>query len=273
MVARGKKTKRYQLINDYHLLAYESVDSTNQEARRLAEAGASHGAVVWAKEQTAGRGRLQREWESKLGNLFVSVLLSPDCGLQAAAQLSFVASLASAEALQPLLPGDGVFTCKWPNDILLGDQKLGGILLESFTTLPEEAPKNAKPKQWVVVGVGLNIDSYPKDAMYPATCLKEAGVELVSAKIVLIRWIERFMACYDLWTDKGFAPIRKNWLSHAYGVGEKAVVMQDEEKLEGIFSGINTKGEMQLKTENGKTQRINCGDVFFDAVKAITTHA
>lgn len=264
---RSKKT--YHLVNDYHLLAYESVDSTNEEARRLAEGGACHGAVIWAKEQTHGRGRLRREWESKPGNLFVSILLAPDCELKDAAQLSFLSAVAAVKALQPLLPGDGVFTCKWPNDILLGDEKLGGILLESFTTTDEEKPQ--KQTRWVVVGIGLNIDSYPEQALYPATCLKKAGVELVSAKIVLTRLIEHFMDVYDRWAKDGFSPIRKAWLEHAYGVGREVRVQVGNETHDGVFTDLGENGEMLLARPGGDTLHINCGDVFFNPVKAITT--
>lgn len=266
-MTHSKKT--YHLINDYHLLAYESVDSTNEEARRLAEGGASHGAVIWAKEQTAGRGRLKREWESKLGNLFVSILLSPGCPVAEAAQLSFVAGVAAVEALQPLLPNKKVkFTCKWPNDVLLGNKKLGGILLESFTTISEE---DGKAREWVVVGVGLNVDSFPKEAIHPATCLKEAGVELVSAKIVLIRFLEHFMSQYDKWVTEGFAPLRTTWNKHGYGLKKPVQVHNGEDVLEGIFLGIDSTGALLLEASDGKQHTILCGDVFFDAAKAITT--
>lgn len=264
---RSKKT--YHLINDYHLLAYECLDSTNEEARRLAEGGASHGAVIWAKEQTAGRGRLQRQWESKPGNLYVSLLLSPKCELQEAAQLSFVSAISAAQALQPLLPHEGSFFCKWPNDVLLGDKKLGGILLEGFTTPPLEG--KGKAKQWVVIGIGINVDHYPPEALYPATCLKEAGVELVSAKIVLIRFLEHFMANYDLWVKEGFAPIRSEWLKHAYGIGRPVQVNTGSEILEGVFSGLDATGEMLVTANTGINHVINCGDVFFNPLKAITT--
>lgn len=265
----ARSNKIYHLINDYHLLAYECVDSTNEEARRLAEGGAAHGAVIWAKEQTAGRGRLQRQWVSKPGNLYVSMLLAPKCPLADAAQLSFVSAVSAVEALQPLLPSDGQFSCKWPNDILLGDKKLGGILLESFTTPSEDG--KGKPKQWVVAGIGLNIDSYPSDALYPATCLKEAGVELVSAKIVLTRVIERFMANYDSWVREGFEPIRANWLTHAYGKGKAVEIATGSEVLCGTFEGITPTGEMLIRTKEGQEVTINSGDVFFNPLKAITT--
>src|SRR5581483_4174921 len=122
------------LLNDYHLLSYDELDSTNEEARRIAEGGGSHGAVVWAKRQTAGRGRMGRLWVSAEGNLFCSVLLAPKCNVDLAAQLSFVAAVAVAETLESIIPDGDAVNCKWPNDILLGSRKIGGILLESFET-------------------------------------------------------------------------------------------------------------------------------------------
>lgn len=266
-MTRSKKT--YHLIDDYHLLAYECVDSTNEEAKRLAEGGAAHGAVIWAKEQTAGRGRMQREWQSKSGNLYVSLLLAPKCPLAQAAQLSFVAAVAAVEALQPVLPSGGKFQCKWPNDVFYDGKKLGGILLESFTTQPEDG--KGKPKQWVIAGMGINIDHYPKDTLYPATCLKEAGVELVSAKIVLTRFIESFITQYDLWVREGFSPIREAWLKHAYGLGSEVEIHSSDEVVKGTFTGMSDTGEMLVKGEDEQEQRINSGDVFFNPLKAITT--
>ena len=149
------------LLNDYHLLSYDVLDSTNEEAKRLAGGGASHGAVIWAREQTAGKGRMGREWESLEGNLFVSVLLSPECELPECSQLSFVAAVAASDTLLPIIPNEGQVECKWPNDILLEGKKLGGILLESFTTMDE----SGEDRQWVVVGVGINVDSYPEEVI------------------------------------------------------------------------------------------------------------
>src|SRR6185369_15125350 len=123
------------LLNDYHLLSYDELDSTNEEAKRLAEGGGAHGAVIWAKRQTEGRGRMGRLWVSAEGNLFCSILLNPQCEQEICAQLSFVAAVAAAEALNSIIPDDEEkISCKWPNDILLGSKKIGGILLESFET-------------------------------------------------------------------------------------------------------------------------------------------
>jgi BirA family biotin operon repressor/biotin-[acetyl-CoA-carboxylase] ligase len=242
------------LISDYHLLAFDELDSTNEEAKRLARAGGSHGAVIWAKKQREGKGRLGRSWVSTEGNLFVSVLLQPEKPFAGLAQLSFVAALAALEAIAPMLPDAGKLQTKWPNDILLGDKKLAGILLESF------AFEGGKP--WVVVGLGVNVDSFPARTEFPATCLRDAGVELVSAKIILSRFIHNFIERYDEWSSKGFAPIRKSWLAHAWGLQKRLVARLPNENSEGIFEGIDASGSLILLVDDGSKQIIHAGDVF-----------
>lgn len=243
------------LLNDYHLLSFDTLDSTNEEAKRLARGGGCHGAVIWARQQTGGKGRLGRQWISSEGNLFVSVLLQPEKPVAELAQLSFVAAVSVIGALSDMFPESSRLSCKWPNDILLDDRKLCGILLESF-----ETPEGKGP--WVVVGVGVNVESFPQSTEFPATCLKEAGVELISAKIILSRFIHHFIESYNIWNAKGFAPIRKKWQSAAWGVGEKLVARLPDGNIEGIFQGIDTGGSLQLKLKSGKVQLVHAGDVF-----------
>ncbi len=254
-----KKKADSNLLNDYHLLSYDVLDSTNEEAKRLAGGGASHGAVIWAKRQTSGRGRMGREWVSAEGNLFVSILLNIAKDLETCAQLSFVAAVAVAETLEGIIPEHEGIACKWPNDILLDGKKLAGILLESFT-MPDES---GKARQWVVVGIGVNIDSYPEHVMFPATCLKEAGVEIISAKIVLSRFIYNFIHRFDAWSKKGFKDIHAEWMERAYRKGEAIEVVMGEAHVEGIFEGIDASGRLLVRSSSGKLENITAGDVFF----------
>lgn len=253
------KTAESNLLNDYHLLSYDALDSTNEEAKRLAGGGASHGAVIWAKRQTAGRGRMGREWVSAEGNLFVSVLLSPPCDLSTCSQLSFVAALAVVETVQGILGEEADIACKWPNDILLNGKKLGGILLESFTT-PEGL---LHEKQWVVVGVGINVDSFPEHVMFPATCLRAAGVEIISAKIVLSRFIYNFIHQYDAWAQSGFKSVQKQWIAKAYRIGHPVEIIIGDKQVEGIFDGIDPAGRLLVRQDSGAVTGIAAGDVFY----------
>lgn len=251
---------RPNLIDDYHLLSYDELDSTNDEARRIAEGGGSHGAVIWAKRQTAGRGRMGRHWVSVEGNLFCSILLAPDCDTATATQLAFVTAVAAIDTLTPITPDGGELTCKWPNDILLDGKKIGGILLESFETA-DMTPGSNRMIRWVVVGIGINIDSCPENTDIPATYLKAAGVEIISAKIVLSRFIHHFITEYDIWAKRGFAPIRRKWMDHAFRKGEPIQVRLPKETFSGTFEGIDTSGHLLLKPQNGKRMAISAGDV------------
>lgn len=242
-----------RLIDDFHLLSYDEVDSTNDEARRLAEGGASHGAFLWAKRQSAGRGRMGRRWVSEEGNLFVSVLLHPPVEAERLSELSFVSALAARDTLLPIVDETLALQLKWPNDVLLGERKVGGVLLESFRT--------ENGTLWAVVGLGINIEHYPAEVMFPATCLKEAGVQIVSAKIVLSRFIHHFIQHYDAWMDEGFAPVRAQWRKYGWRMGEELQVTTGEGCVRGRFEDIDERGRLRLAMPDGARRIISAGDV------------
>lgn len=250
MVAVTEKKPR--LIELYHLLSYDEVDSTNEEAKRLARGGGAEGAVLWAKRQTDGKGRMGREWVSEEGNLYVSMLLRPAAPFSQWPQLSFVTSLAAHDAILPMLEEKADVSLKWPNDILLNRKKIGGVLLEAFT--------DDDRRQWLVVGVGINIESHPGNVMFPATCLKENGIEIVSAKIVLSRFLSCFMERYDRWTQEGFAQMNKEWQKHAFLLGEQIEISASGHEVKGIFKGIDTAGHMLIE-QNGVVIPVMAGDI------------
>lgn len=146
------------------LVRLEQVASTQDEAHRLAEAGAPAGAAVVAREQTAGRGRRGRAWTSGAGGLWLSVLARPRRAATVEV-LSVRVGLALARALEEA-SGVASVGLKWPNDLLVGDRKVGGILCE--------ARWQGELLAWVVVGVGINVANRPPDdARLPATALGE----------------------------------------------------------------------------------------------------
>jgi BirA family biotin operon repressor/biotin-[acetyl-CoA-carboxylase] ligase len=226
------------------------IDSTNDEARRLAESGHGHGTVVSATEQTAGRGRRGRPWSSPPGNLFCSLLLDPGAAPGAAPQLTFVAAVALRDALAELAPA-GDFRVKWPNDILCNGAKIAGMLLEQAGTL-------------VILGVGANIVWHPDTALYPATCLKRIGSG-ASAADVVIGFCAQLARRYDQWRQQGFAAIRADWLAGAKGIGEPVTArLADGSELTGIFRDLDADGALQLQLADGRLHRVVAGDVFFD---------
>jgi BirA family biotin operon repressor/biotin-[acetyl-CoA-carboxylase] ligase len=227
-------------IDDYHLLNYDVLDSTNEEAKRLALAGGQHGAVIWSLMQTEGKGRSGNSWHSISGNLHFSLLLRPNVEVQTLPQLSFVTSLAMFRAIRTITDAD--ILIKWPNDLLLDGKKIAGILLE--TVITDNNP-------WVIIGVGVNIEDYPRDTKYPAISLKESGVEIISAKIVLSRFLNMFESLYDEWCERGFQHIRQQWLAHAAFLHEIITLQYGEEKLSGEFTSIDEFGQIMLRTETG----------------------
>ncbi|MBL6933533.1 MAG: biotin--[acetyl-CoA-carboxylase] ligase [Rhodospirillales bacterium] len=247
-------TTGVNLPSPYKLLSYDSIDSTNEEAKRLAADGAPEGIVVWAREQTAGRGRRGREWVSKAGNLYCSLLLRPNCHAFKAMQLSFIASLAMADTAASVLPKGTFVNCKWPNDVLVEGRKISGILLESKTV-----PLGGM--DWLVIGVGLNIKHYPEDVEFPATSLDREGAKDVTPEILLENFTRRFLAGYVTWKNLGFQPTRKAWLRRAAWLGQEITVRLERETLKGEFKALDKDGALILLHE-GNERRITAGDVF-----------
>lgn len=238
-------------IDDYHLLTYDVLDSTNEEAKRLAVAGGQHGAVIWANEQSEGRGRNDKKWHSFPGNLHFSLLLQPKLDFDILPQLSFVTSLALFRTVRTLVETDSEITIKWPNDLLLNGAKLAGILLETYS-------HNKIQEPWVIIGVGLNIENCPDDIDYPVTSLKDAGLEIVSAKIVLTRFLNMFENLYDEWIENGFQAIRQKWLTHAAYLHEIITLQYGDEKITGEFSSIDKFGNIMMRIKSNLNSEVKC---------------
>lgn len=245
----------------YSLVERESVDSTNAEARRLAlegEDAAPDGTVVWAREQTAGRGRRGRTWDSPPGNLYASFVLRPDVPLPEAAQLSFVAALAVFDAIGTCAEAGLIVTTKWPNDILIDGHKVAGILLEA------EGGDAETPPDFVVLGVGVNVASHPQETEFPAGCLAQYGIQTTPEEM-LEALCRQFLSAVRTWLDNDFDRIKQTWLYRCQGKGETITVRLANETLEGVFEDLDADGALLLRTETG-VRKITAGDVFFAGV-------
>lgn len=241
----------------YHLVALDSVDSTNAEAKRLAAEGpenAPDGTIIWAKEQTDGRGRRGRVWSSPPGNLYFSLILRPDVPISRAAEFSFIAALALFDTLGAVGDTGCQVACKWPNDILLNDHKVAGILLETETG-------GGDVPDWIVMGVGVNIGVFPAETNFPATSFRAEGWGAATEE-TLVAFCRHFILWTEKWLDEGFAPVRKNWLWRCYGKDKEIEVQLENETITGIFTDLDEDGAMLVKTADGE-RRITGGDVFF----------
>jgi BirA family biotin operon repressor/biotin-[acetyl-CoA-carboxylase] ligase len=241
----------------FSLVALDTTASTNEEAKRRAESpdGASDGLVVWALEQKAGKGRRGRGWISPPGNLYSSILLKPGRPLAEVAGLGFAAALAIRDALIDW--GGKNIALKWPNDVLLGERKIAGILLES------RAEGRARVPEWVVVGAGINLASHPEVTEYPAISLAAAGVTPPDPARALEAYIAAFARWRTRWLDGGLAAVLETYRRHVLGVGAPITVRIEDATVRGVFDALEDDGTLALRLADGPIRRIAAGDVFF----------
>lgn len=246
----------------FRLVSFEQVGSTNTEAMRLAGTGDLGRVWIVADEQTAGRGRSGRSWTPVAGNLYASLLLRLTCGPDVAQQLALVAGVAVVDAVRTVASGKvsdlGSDTAsvrlKWPNDILIGGAKLGGILLESAQGL-------GGPGLVTVIGVGLNIAGSPQGLGRDATSLAEAGIATDRAAVLsaLAMTMDAALAIWD--EGSNFQAIRAAWSDRAGSIGEPLVVNAGQLPVSGCFAGLDNDGALLLTDEQGSVRRFTYGDV------------
>ncbi len=230
---------------------YQSVSSTMTLAHEASAAGAEEGYVIQALMQESGKGRHGNDWTSPMGNLYLSVLLRPNCVTERAGELAFVVAVALSAALDVYIdPKKHVKKLKWPNDILVDGLKISGILIE--TNLHDNSLDS------VVIGMGLNIFKAPDLAV----SLNDIAEEPVYINKVRETVLDKLSHYYGEWQESGFAPIRKIWLNQAHGLNEPMTARLPQDKFKGIFKGIDEAGSLILTMDEGD-KIIHAGDVHF----------
>ena len=220
----------------------ERTGSTNADV--LADPSVTEGDWLVALAQEAGRGRQGREWVSESGNLFGSTLVSLRPSDPSAASLSLAAGLALIEAVEHAVPGLPLML-KWPNDLLLGTSKLGGILLE-------------RNGDRVVAGFGLNLSKAPKIEGRDVAALN--GVMSPQAFAPLLAG--SFARLLDLWRSSEPDAFAKAWLARAHPIGTRlAIHSSPGETMTGRFEGIEPDGALMLRREDGDIEIVRAGDV------------
>lgn len=217
---------------------HESIDSTMDIARGAAMNGSVEGLVIQASEQTGGRGRRGNMWSSPKGNLYQSILLRPSVPRGHWGQLSFVIAVALGVAIAKYAS----YHLKWPNDVLINDQKLAGILIEAAD-------------DYVIVGTGVNIEICPEDRA------KIHDFWDVSVNDFRDIFLDRIAYYYDLWQADGFTPIRDLWLDQAYKIGETIQARTPKAVYEGVFEDLDEQGILLLREKDGLLRQINSGEI------------
>src|ERR1700726_3648685 len=254
----------------YGLTAFDQIGSTNTEAMARARDGERGPMWFVTSEQTAGRGRRNRPWIAPRGNLASSILEVIDVSPPVAATLGFAAGIALETALRKVSgkasPNSAgtehmKFSLKWPNDVVAGQKKLAGILLEAEAV--------ADNRLAVVVGIGTNVVAAPEGTPTPATSLAALGVHIGAEEL--------FATLSDTWAEfrgiwdggRGFAEIRRLWLERAAGLGQPVAIHSGGAAVEGAFDTTDETGCLSGRAPEGGRVPISAGDVYFGSAASI----
>lgn len=235
----------------WRLRRFADLPSTSDLCVALAQGGEPEHLAVLAARQTAGRGSRGRSWESPAGALCLSVLLRPRDPPAAAGHWALLASLALHDALAPHAP-PGALSLKWPNDLLIEDRKLGGILLDAASG----NAKGASTLDWLVIGFGANLARAPDGAAKLGTA---PAPDAVAASVLdaIDRWRHARLA-------GGWTAIRAAWLARAHPTGTPLRVRSGGLDAAGAFEGLADDGALLLRTAHrhgGRVRAFATGDV------------
>jgi BirA family transcriptional regulator, biotin operon repressor / biotin---[acetyl-CoA-carboxylase] ligase len=256
----------------YRVLGFDTIGSTNAEAMQAALRGDSGNLWYAALQQSEGRGRRGRAWESPYGNLAASLMIVPEADTAALGSLGFVAGVALNKALQRIIPQADIHTgldgadaapgqsarriaLKWPNDVLAEGHKLAGILLE--------AQKRNDGMTAIVIGFGVNIVAAPQGLPYPASSLRDLGSP-ANAETVFEALAESWVEAYTLWNNGiGLPAVLALWRENAAGIGADVAVQRNNDVVRGVFETIDDAGRLIVRDNEGHRIAITAGDVHF----------
>jgi BirA family biotin operon repressor/biotin-[acetyl-CoA-carboxylase] ligase len=245
-----------------NLRLFNSVTSTQDELRALAEQGAPEGTLVISEQQTSGRGRMGRSWLSPAGKgIWMSLLLRPSVPLHLTPHLTLLAAVALCRAISKLVPiSIGI---KWPNDLLVEGRKISGILLESAA--------EDERLRYVVVGMGisanLDMEDYPEELLTKAISLKMASGGEVDRSELIAVIMEEFERLYELYLEQGFAPIRSLWEAHSVTLNHTTLLHTPQGQIRGIPRGLDDMGGLRVEIEDGIYRTVYSGEIGMEGAK------
>lgn len=237
----------------------DEVDSTQNVASSLIREGAPEGTLVIAERQSTGRGRLGRHWHSPKGKgIYMSLVMKPEIPLHMTPHLTLLAAVALARAIRKEIPGlsPGI---KWPNDLLIHDKKISGILLESSA--------ENESLQYIVAGVGISCNFEPEDYTEElkeraTSLLIESGTKVDRAGLIA-EFLLQLEELYELYAQQGFGPIRTLWEASSVTLGRQIRSITSSGTYEGTAVGLDDWGGLILRLEDGSTKTIYSADTDF----------
>lgn len=251
-----------EIINHLHTrnlgkdtYALEEIGSTNVYAKELGEQGKAHGTIVVAETQTDGRGRRGRSWSSPKGSsISMSVLLRPQILPEKASMLTIVMAFAVIKTLEEMQVEN--LSIKWPNDLLVNEKKVCGILTEM----------SAEPDMihYVVIGTGINVnmDSLPKEEAPYATTLKAETGKLYNRAGMIASILSHFENYYDLFMKtEDLSAMKEDYNNYLVNRNRKICVQERNAEVYGTARGITNTGKLCVELENGEEKEIFAGEV------------
>jgi len=237
------------------ILRFDSIDSTNLEAMRQAKSGAAEGFCIIAREQTRGRGRLDRSWHSpRDAGLYFSIVLRPLFEIARWPLISLAAALAVSEAVASACKL--TLDIKWPNDLCSEHRKLAGILAETV-----ETPNGTA----VIVGIGINLTSenFPPELNEVATSIAAVTDRPIDRELLIGELIASLTRHYEmLHTEEGCKQIVRDWCANSSYAFDRGVrVTLHNESFEGVTRGLERDGALRVETSEGATKIVRAGDV------------
>lgn len=229
----------------------DETDSTNEDARRLAKAGAFDNHWIAARQQSSGRGRLGRTWVSPPGNLYTTALINWPYELDVAGRLPFVAALAVRETVTHFAPLADA-RLKWPNDVRIEKAKVSGILIESGMD---------RRARWIAVGIGLNVAFAPAVPEQKTVCLNDLMPEIAPPVEDVLPVLSGHFTHWLGRALDGFDAIREEWLRYAEGLGKTVSISTGQGNTVGKFETLAPDGALILRLPNGEQTLIRAGDV------------
>jgi len=231
---------------------FDIVSSTMDIALQLGMKGAPEGTLVLAEAQTKGRGRLNRTWSSpKYKGIYLSLILRPKILPNQASLLTLVSAVSIVEAIKEIVDLDPKI--KWPNDILVNNKKLGGILTELNAELDSI--------RFVIVGIGLNVNNDKKTLLEGSTSLKEQKKENINRIELLQEILRKIEANYLTFQEKESQTIVEKWRQFSITLGKRVRVACQKERLEGEAIDIDLDGGLLVRKDSGLIEKVMAGDV------------
>jgi BirA family biotin operon repressor/biotin-[acetyl-CoA-carboxylase] ligase len=235
---------------------YESTPSTNWVGKQLAsesDAAQIHGMVIIAEEQTGGIGRLGRSWVSPAGGVWITIVLKPDIPIDRVFMVTMAGSVAVARAIRKEYDLGALI--KWPNDIYIGDKKVGGLLLELFA--------EADQINYCLLGVGVDVNISPGDLEGVKSAVTSISAEMghdVDRAVFLARLLKEFESKYLLIESGEYDAVIREWKSFSGTLEHRVKINTMKATFEGEAIDIDEFGALLIRKDNGKIERVIAGD-------------